>query len=229
MNILELINFYMADECPWNEDEAIIDFNKLFENNYANNVKYPLVIDDNFVTYLESQKSLFHRRTLQMKTDKDFIDFMYSELLNLNTKLDKITENRPFDKFIKHVNITIGNRINKNIDYLRSLINDDNDVFDHVGVLNKNQKMVLLYELGILDYLRSSNCPYVTVNESKNISINKIAGILTEIIDLKQSSIQPSLNKLMSLEGTFTKSNIDSAENENAVISFLKKQGLTKR
>jgi hypothetical protein len=95
--------------------------------------------------------------------------------------------------------------------------------------LNKNQKMVLLHELGIFDYLRSSNCPYSNIEDGKNMSINKIAGILTEIIDLQQKSIQPSLNKLMSPISNFTNSNIDSTQNRKAVISFLKTQGLTKR
>lgn len=98
-----------------------------------------------------------------------------------------------------------------------------------VGTLTKDQKLVMLHELGVLDFLKSKDCKYANQKDRSALSLNKIAGILTELVDCKQTTIQPSLSKLMSSDGTMTKSNIDSVENQMQVKNFLKKHGLIKK
>ena len=83
--------------------------------------------------------------------------------------------------------------------------------------------------LVFLIFLNPKDCKYANQKDRSALSLNKIAGILTELVDCKQTTIQPSLSKLMSSDGTMTKSNIDSVENQMQVKNFLKKHGLIKK
>ena len=131
---------------------------------------------------------------------------------------------------MSYVYTTLSSRFEKNISYLNKLLPDEPiDSGEYIGTLKPDQKLVLLHELGVLDFLISTDCKYMKQGDGSTLSVNKIAAILTEIVDRKQTTIQPSLSKLMSEDGTFTNSNIDSLENRNMVENFLRKHGLTKK
>ena len=229
MNPTEFIDFYHSDDCHFNEDEATVEFTKILKRFYLEGGK-PISESDQFIEYLNAEKIAFHNRTLGMKTDVDFLKYKISELEQIKESLDIKTVNREKDAFLSYAYNILSSRIEDNLSHLNKLLPDEPiDSGGHIGTLTINQKLVLLHELGVLDFLISTDCKYMKQGDGSTLSVNKIAAILTEIIDRKQTTIQPSLSKLMSEDGTFTNSNIDSLENRNMVENFLRKHGLTKK
>lgn len=227
--ILKLINLYNYDKNQIDKDEAIKEFKKKLRE-FDHLDSGPLSLGDAFTEYLTAEKEAYHNRTLGIKNDIDFVKQKISELQQQKNFLELKTVDRETDEFLSYVYTTLSSRFEKNISYLNKLLPDEPlDLGEHIGTLTKDQKLVMLHELGVLDYLTSKDCKYANQKDGTALSVNKIAGILTEFIDSKKTTIQPSLSKLMSSEGTMTKSKIDSAENELMAKNFLKKLGLTKK
>ena len=229
MKLSEFLDFYNSDDCPLHDDEATRLFTQILKKLDSEDPS-PVSESDQFIEYLNADKKAFHNRTLGMKTDVDFLKDKISELDLIKESLDIKTANREKDTFLSYAYNILSSRIEDNLSYLNKLLPDEPlDSGEYFGTLTKDQKLVMLHELGVLDYLTSKDCKYANQKDGTALSVNKIAGILTEFIDSKKTTIQPSLSKLMSSEGTMTKSKIDSAENELMAKNFLKKLGLTKK
>lgn len=227
--IFTFINFFTYDKNQINKDEAIAECKKKLRR-FDTLEAGPLSLGEMFIEYLTVQKEAYHNRTLGIKNDIDFVKQKISEFQQQKDFLERKTVDRDSDEFLSYVYTTLSSRFEKNISYLNKLLPDEPiDSGEYIEPLSKDQKLVLLYELGVLDFLKSKDCKYISQKDGSAPSVNKIAGILTEFIDSKQATIQPALSKLMSSDGTMTKSNIDSAKNELRVKNVLKKHGLTKK
>lgn len=229
MKLSEFLDFYNSDDCPWHDDEATREFKEIL-NELDLEDPSPVSESDQFIEYLNADKKAFHNRTLGMKTDVDFLKYKISELEQIKESLDIKTANRDKDAFLSYAYNILSSRIEDNLSHLNELMPEESpDSGDYIGTLDPDKKLVLLHELGVLDFLISKDCKYSKQRDGDKLSINIVAGILTEFDKRKQATIQPSINKLMSKDGTMTRSNIDSVKNESDVKDFLKKLGLTKK
>lgn len=229
MNIHTLIDFYNSNENQFDEDEAIKEFKKILRKS-DHLVSGPVSVRDRYIEYLTDDKKKFHQRTLGIKTDIDFVKQKIYELKQIKNLIELKTVKRETDAFLSYAYTILSSRIEDNQSYLNELFPEETlESGEYIGTLTIDQKLVMLNELGVFDFLISKDCKYAKQKDGSTLSINKIAGILTEFVDRKQSTIQPSLNKLMSRDGTMTRSNIDSPKNEMMAGEFLKKLGLIKK
>lgn len=140
----------------------------------------------------------------------DYILFLYSELITKNINYDTIND---FDKYVYSCGLLYFIMFNKIYELCKisdmnyhSLINDleINDCFnfDNVNEINepepitpieaaKTQQIMLMYELGIFDYLIATN-PELTVNGTVNY--NKLAQTISVFTGIKADTIRQTYN-----------------------------------
>jgi hypothetical protein len=88
------------------------------------------------------------------------------------------------------------------------------------SILSDNQKLILLYELGVIQYL-SENKPFVS-------STNELAKVIAKILSANETTIQSAINPMLR-EGVSQKNNpMKNVKNIEYVNSYLDKIGFKK-
>ncbi len=88
------------------------------------------------------------------------------------------------------------------------------------SILSDNQKLILLYELGVIQYL-SENKPFVS-------STNELAKVIAKILSANETTIQSAINPMLR-EGISQKNNpMKNVKNIEYVNSYLDKIGFKK-
>ena len=104
MKLSDFIDFYNSDDCPLYDDEAKRLFIQMLKELDLEG-QSPVSESDQFIEYLNTDKKVFHNRTLGMKTDIDFLKYKISELEQIKNTLDIKTVNGYFFELCLHYSI----------------------------------------------------------------------------------------------------------------------------
>lgn len=114
---------------------------------------------------------------------KDYYDFYLDKKKRIHIDINSSVINNlhySFDKIIRYIEYEINN------------LKSENEYLDNIPIETKGRiidKVIYLNELGIIDFFKTKP-PY-------NTSINKIAEVISLLIDEKRASIQPYINDLI--------------------------------
>lgn len=93
---------------------------------------------------------------------------------------------------------------------------------DEDTVLNDTQKLIYLHELGVLEYLQNRGI--------MGVSNNSIAGIISKIVGMKQTSAQPLVNSLLNSRDVIQKNHpYSNQKNVESIKYKLKNLGFRTR
>lgn len=172
----------------------------VYENHYLDRLNSFLLENDND-SLIESD---FIKR--EIKSIELLLSIWYLDLFDSNTL---VQIKKSFDKRKKYLN-------NKLTELeVSSLVIED---FIDLGKLNGTEKMIYLYQLGVLDFLLKKQ-PFRS-------TANILASVLCSVLELQQSTIQPVLSAIVSenLESNkhplYTKSTVKKVNQQLINIGF---------